>query len=153
MATIEILVESSEDCDMARVSIDGKCVMEANEWNFNPSFHGINEYGHFDDCYELADRIQYKFSNEGIDSRIIDGEYTYQTVNYMYMQLPRTNPFKILRNKNGITIAELKALIEDLPETDKNGDPYEVWISNKERSSNMAREIWPLNEGDILIKF
>lgn len=62
------------------------------------------------------------------------------------------NPFNILRSENGITIAELKALVKDLPETDKNGDPYEVWIGNKENTSNVAREIWPFNEGDILIR-
>lgn len=63
------------------------------------------------------------------------------------------NPFKILRSENGVTIAELKALIKDLPETDKNGDPYELWIGNKESTSNVAHEIWPFNEGDILIRY
>lgn len=63
------------------------------------------------------------------------------------------NPFKILRSENGITVAELKALVKDLPETDKNGDPYGVWIGNKESASNAALEICPLNQGDILIEY
>jgi hypothetical protein len=32
-------------------------------------------------------------------------------------------------NKNGITVAELKRLIADWPETDTYGEPCEVWIS------------------------
>ena len=73
-----------------------------------------------------------------------------------YAQTPRgisKNLFKILRNENGITVAELKALVKDLPETDEFGDPYEVWIGNEQGTSNVAKEIWPLNEGDILIEY
>ncbi len=29
---------------------------------------------------------------------------------------------------NGMTVAELKAMVRDWPETDQNGDPCEVWI-------------------------
>ena len=64
---------------------------------------------------------------------------------------------KPLNNQNGITIAELKALVKDLPETDEFGDPYEVWIGNEEGTSNVAKSIWPLNKGergqDILIDY
>ena len=58
-----------------------------------------------------------------------------------------------LINKTGITIKELKELVKDLPEVDKNGDDYEVWIENTDDDmlSNPAKSITRLNQGDILI--
>jgi hypothetical protein len=64
---------------------------------------------------------------------------------------------KAFTNTFGITIAELKAVVKDLPETDEYGDPYEVWIGNEQGTSNVAKSIWPLNKGergqDILIDY
>ena len=57
-----------------------------------------------------------------------------------------------LINKNGITIKQLKELVKDLPETNKNGDDYEVWIGADNNLSNVAKQIWPLNDGDIIIE-
>lgn len=60
---------------------------------------------------------------------------------------------KSLINKTGITIKQLKKLIKDLPETDDNGEDYEVWIENTddERLSNSAKSIIQLNKGDIIL--
>ena len=55
-----------------------------------------------------------------------------------------------LRNENGITIRQLKEWIKDLPEVDKNGEDYEVWIEMNSGISNIAKTVWSLNEGDIL---
>lgn len=46
---------------------------------------------------------------------------------------------------NGLTVAELKRLIADWPETNEDGDPTEVWISRNEFESNPVYEVSPLN--------
>lgn len=47
---------------------------------------------------------------------------------------------------NGLTVAELKALIADWPETDANGEPCFVWIgSGATCASNAVTTVWPLN--------
>lgn len=55
-------------------------------------------------------------------------------------------------NENGITIKQLKKLVKDLPETNDIGEEYEVWIEDKSNLSNVAKEIWQLNRGDIIVK-
>jgi hypothetical protein len=49
--------------------------------------------------------------------------------------------------ENGLTIAELKKYIKDLPEydSDNENDPYEVWIKHKDGKSSIVSEIYPLN--------
>lgn len=55
-----------------------------------------------------------------------------------------------------ITIKELRQIIANLPDTDKYGDDYEVWIGTSDTTSSGARAIWALNrdgEGcDMLIE-
>lgn len=46
---------------------------------------------------------------------------------------------------NGMTVAELKAMVRDWPETDQNGDPCEVWIGRADGLSNQVRSTAPLN--------
>ena len=58
----------------------------------------------------------------------------------------------ILDPEFGVTIKDLKEYVKDLPETDENGEDYEMWVENENGTSNMVKSIWPLNSGDILIK-
>ena len=44
-----------------------------------------------------------------------------------------------------MTVTELKDIIKNWPETDKNGDPCQVWIGNEKCTSDEARSAWPLN--------
>jgi hypothetical protein len=60
---------------MARVSIDGKCVMEGNFWDFHPGCHGINEYGEFAGFDDLAMKILFKLGRSGNKARIFKKEY------------------------------------------------------------------------------
>jgi len=48
--------------------------------------------------------------------------------------------------ENGLTIAELKEYVKDLPEYDDNGEPFEVWLGNDKGTSNVCAEIFPLNK-------
>lgn len=57
-----------------------------------------------------------------------------------------------MNNPNGITVAELKRLVLNLPEADENGDPYEVWFETGENLSSPVTEICRLNHGDILFR-
>ena len=63
---------------------------------------------------------------------------------------------KALRNPNGITIKQLKELVADLPEINPStGEDYEVWVdgtSCESGVSNVAKSIWQLNSGDIIIE-
>lgn len=60
---------------------------------------------------------------------------------------------KELVNSSGITIRQLKQLVENLPEFDENGNDYEVWLENTDdcQLSNSAKRITQLNKGDIII--
>jgi hypothetical protein len=60
----------------------------------------------------------------------------------------------IVVNKNGITIKELKELVKDLPEQDKNGEDFELWVMNTDGSSmsNVAKSIMQLNRGDLIVE-
>ena len=46
---------------------------------------------------------------------------------------------------DGMTVAELKAMIRDWPETDEHGEPCEVWLCNGAALSNQAMMATPLN--------
>jgi hypothetical protein len=70
---ISVLVDRS--CDMAKVSIDDKCVMSGNFWDFHPGCHGINQYGDFYGFDDLAIKIMRKFNNIGRKARITKGTY------------------------------------------------------------------------------
>lgn len=45
----------------------------------------------------------------------------------------------------GLTVRELRELIEHWPDVDKNGDPYTVWMSVGEGLSSMVKSVSPLN--------
>lgn len=51
---------------------------------------------------------------------------------------------------NGITVAELKQLVANLPETDKHEEAYEVWFVTGDGLSSPVTTIRRLNEGDLL---
>jgi hypothetical protein len=72
---ILILIETDRSCEMARVSIDGKCVMEGNFWDFHPGCHGINEYGEFAGFDDLAMKILFKLGRSGNKAIIFKKEY------------------------------------------------------------------------------
>lgn len=46
---------------------------------------------------------------------------------------------------DGMTVAELKALVRDWPETDAYGEPCEVWLCDGAGLSNQVRMATPLN--------
>lgn len=50
-----------------------------------------------------------------------------------------------LEYENGMSVADLKALIRDWPETDQNGEPCEVWLETSPNLSNMVCQVAPLN--------
>ena len=56
-----------------------------------------------------------------------------------------TTNMKIHSFQNGMTVADLKRLIADWPETDEDGEPCEVWLGNGGGLSNQAMEAVPLN--------
>lgn len=62
-------------------------------------------------------------------------------------QLGRTRQtLQALDFPNGMTVAELKAMVRDWPETDEYGNPCEVWLCDGEGLSNQARMATPLNK-------
>jgi hypothetical protein len=56
-----------------------------------------------------------------------------------------------INNEGGITINQLKEWVKELPESDANGENYEVWISANKGWSKLAVELCILNEGDVII--
>lgn len=59
---------------------------------------------------------------------------------------------KPFRSESGLTVAMLKGFINGWPETNKHGDPYEVWVGDSYGASNHAKIICRLNEGDLIIE-
>lgn len=50
---------------------------------------------------------------------------------------------------NGLTVKELKKVIEKWPDFDTDGQPYEVWVGKKDDMlSNVIVELWPLNKNE-----
>ena len=60
----------------------------------------------------------------------------------------------MLENDNGITIAQLKEYVKDLPEKDEYGEDFEVWMSTPDAVmvSNVVKQICRLNKGDIILE-
>lgn len=52
---------------------------------------------------------------------------------------------EIQRFDNGLTVAELKAILAGWPDTHEDGTPCEVWLSDGNDLTNQAREVWPLS--------
>jgi hypothetical protein len=51
----------------------------------------------------------------------------------------------IRKFENGLTVRELKELINDWPETDKYGEDCEVWIETGKNLSSQVTLVSPLN--------
>jgi hypothetical protein len=51
----------------------------------------------------------------------------------------------------GMTVRDLKELIKDWPETDKYGEPAEVWVETTPGLSSPVRLATTLNGTDILL--
>lgn len=59
----------------------------------------------------------------------------------------------MIKNKNGITVAELKKFVIDLPEIDVDGEEYEVWLKSGDGVSSPCTCISILNRGDIFMSY
>lgn len=51
----------------------------------------------------------------------------------------------IVKYPDGMTVTELKKLIKDWPETDRYGDPCEVWVCDRTGLTNQVSEVSVLN--------
>ncbi len=58
----------------------------------------------------------------------------------------------MLKNKDGITMKQLKDYIKDMPDKNENGEDYEIFIETGQNLSSIVTEIWDLNNGDLLLK-
>lgn len=68
-----------DSCEMAKVTLNGKCVMEGNFWDFHPGCHGIHKYGDWNGFANLVQAIYIKFIKDGKKSEdIIIERVTYK---------------------------------------------------------------------------
>lgn len=76
-----ITMQVDRTCEMAKVSLNGKLIMEGNFWDFHPGCHGIRKYGYFDSYVSLSTRIyQWLIKVKKADFRNINtvrGNYSY----------------------------------------------------------------------------
>jgi hypothetical protein len=65
-----------------------------------------------------------------------------------------TDPLLTLpqRFEKGMTVAELKRVLADLPEGDGDGEPFEVWMMTGKNVSSQVRGVCGLNRGDVLFE-
>ena len=59
----------------------------------------------------------------------------------------------MLKNKNGITVSELKKYIMSFPELNVDGEEYEVWLKSGDGVSSPCTSITILNESDIFMSY
>ena len=101
------------------------------------------------DIYGKLPKIKFSYSFNFSD--INYGIYV-ADLNIGYKQLDNDCSVNPLSDSNGITIKQLKDFVKDLPEKDENDEDYTVWISDfNDHFSNVAKSIYPLNKGDVLI--
>ena len=54
-------------------------------------------------------------------------------------------PTEPLFSRSGVTVAELKKYIADWPETNRDGEPTEVWVRDGDGYSHPCGVVYPLN--------
>ena len=54
-------------------------------------------------------------------------------------------------NLNGVTLRELKDFIAGMPDTDEDGEPYEVWVETGRYLSSPVLLLVTLNRGDVML--
>lgn len=59
----------------------------------------------------------------------------------------------MIKNKNGITVSELKKYMMSLPELNVDGEEYEVWLKSGDGVSSPCTSITILNESDIFMSY
>lgn len=59
----------------------------------------------------------------------------------------------MFKNKNGITVAELKKFVMSLPDVDDDGEEYEVWLKSGDGVSSPCIAINVLNKSDIYLSY
>lgn len=60
---------------------------------------------------------------------------------------------KLFVNENGVTVKELKAILENWPDVDSNGEDSQVWMYSNYGSSSPVIDISKLNETDIIFDY
>ena len=53
---------------------------------------------------------------------------------------------EIIRFSNGMTVADLKRIVAEWPETAEDGEPCKVWLSDVSGTSNPVHEARPLDK-------
>jgi hypothetical protein len=51
-------------------------------------------------------------------------------------------------SENGLTVDELKRIVNSLPSKNNAGEDYEVWLDNGDGTTNPAKQAWMLNKSD-----
>jgi hypothetical protein len=51
-------------------------------------------------------------------------------------------------SENGLTVGELKRIVNSLPSKNDAGEDYEVWLDNGDGTTNPATQVWALNKSD-----
>lgn len=58
---------------------------------------------------------------------------------------------KIFENINGITVRELKKVLESYPDLNEYDEDNEVWVDTGNGTSNALKLVVPLNVSDVLL--
>lgn len=68
----EIVIKAFVDdsCEMAKVYVNNKCIMEGNFWDFHPGCHGIDEYGDWNSLAQLVQQLYIYHRRKSPDAKI-----------------------------------------------------------------------------------
>lgn len=56
-----------------------------------------------------------------------------------------------MRITNGLTVKDLKNIIQNWPDCDQYGEDFEIWIDNNDGTSSVCTGVYRLNQNDILL--
>ena len=74
----KILVEIDKSSSMASISLNSKCIMEGNFWDFHNDCHGIYDWGNFTSYYDLYSNIKSILLKKGEKVNLEIKDYKYE---------------------------------------------------------------------------
>jgi hypothetical protein len=102
-------------------------------------------------AHEIADWLRERHGGSSTTADLLDGVGCHQLdAEPLALKLteglgPTRQTLQALDFPLGMTVAELKAMVRDWPETDEYGEPCEVWLSDSKGLSNPVIAATPLN--------
>lgn len=71
-------IYKDNNCDMAKLLLNGKIILEGNFWDFHNGCYGMYDIPDFNSINELKNIIVNRIESQNLKVEIIIGEYEYE---------------------------------------------------------------------------